>query len=206
MSAKAPASLRSAPASVVTSPAGITTSSGRAAKSSKVPSTSRKRATEASVNGATSPDVAPSKLGAFNWSTRTAPDAPSPDLRRFWGDNMVMAWRHVRPPSFSRITEPKTRNGRVGSRVRPRNRLATAAKLGHLDNAQPPLIFVGTGQQAWRSRCFFCRISPEQARACRPDSFQLLCDGSGQAAALDNKPPWIIGDERAFGHCYPLSW
>src|ERR1700677_1289446 len=76
MSAKAPASFRPAPASVVTNPAGVTTSSGRAAKSSKVPSTSRKRATEASLNGATSPDVAPSMLGAFNWFTRTAPDAP----------------------------------------------------------------------------------------------------------------------------------
>jgi hypothetical protein len=39
----------------------------------------------------------------------------SPDLSRFWGDNVVTAWRRVRPPSFSRITEPKTRTGRVGS-------------------------------------------------------------------------------------------
>ena len=47
-------------------PAGVTTPSGRAAKSSKVPSTSRKRATEALLNGATSLHVAPSMLGAFN--------------------------------------------------------------------------------------------------------------------------------------------
>src|ERR1700722_5126218 len=74
----------------------------------------------------------------------TTPDAPSPDLSRFWGENVVTAWRRVRPPSFPRNHGAKNAQRSSWFPVRARNRLETAGKLGHIDDAQPPLIFVDT--------------------------------------------------------------
>ena len=58
--------------SVATRPAGVTTSSGRSAKSSSVPSTSRKTASGKSPKAATSSVVAPTRDGALIWHTRNS--------------------------------------------------------------------------------------------------------------------------------------
>jgi hypothetical protein len=133
-----------------------------------------------------------------------APEAPSPDLSRFWGDNVVMVWRYAWPPSFPQEDPGRGAYNALRSGlfpVRRRNRLDAAVKTWA--PRQRAIVSSSSCTLAnWLSRAVASSVEfgLTGLQPCRTALFSADSPRSGTQPAAPGQR--ITRDERAFGLCH----